>query len=85
MTSSACTSSSGATGSSSPRLQAGHSQTQTGRRPLSNITCFKCKERGHIALRCPKNALVVVSDEEGGENHGEVGEIVVQGEVEGKK
>ena len=81
--SSACTSSSGATGSSLPRFQAGHSQTQTGRRPLSNIICFKCKERGHIALRCPKNALVVEeSDEEGGEKHGEVVEIVVRGEVD---
>ena len=48
--------------------------------------CALCNERGHIALRCPKNALVVKeSDEEGGENHGVVGEIVVRGKVDGQE
>uniref|UniRef100_A0A2C9LKE6 Cleavage and polyadenylation specificity factor subunit 4 n=1 Tax=Biomphalaria glabrata TaxID=6526 RepID=A0A2C9LKE6_BIOGL len=35
--------------------------TQRERRPLDQITCFKCGEKGHFANRCPKGHLAFLS------------------------
>ena len=32
-----------------------------GRRPLDQVTCFKCGEKGHYANKCPKGYLAFLS------------------------
>ncbi|XP_025115726.1 cleavage and polyadenylation specificity factor subunit 4-like [Pomacea canaliculata] len=41
--------------------QSGTQETAEGRRPLDQVTCFKCGEKGHYANKCPKGHLAFLS------------------------
>ena len=42
-------------------------------RPLDEVTCFKCGEKGHYANKCPKGHLAFLSAGAGGQKPGDVG------------
>jgi len=50
-------------GQQSPQQQQDQQQDRTGKllRPLDQVTCFKCGEKGHYANKCPKGHLAFLS------------------------
>lgn len=46
-----------------PRLQ------RLQHKPLEEVTCFKCGNKGHYANKCPKGHLAFLSSQAGQNNH----------------
>uniref|UniRef100_A0A0L8HYH6 Cleavage and polyadenylation specificity factor subunit 4 n=1 Tax=Octopus bimaculoides TaxID=37653 RepID=A0A0L8HYH6_OCTBM len=44
------------------QIQVDQSMSVDGRRPLDQVTCFKCGEKGHYANKCPKGHLAFLSN-----------------------
>lgn len=44
------------------QIQVDQSISADGRRPLDQVTCFKCGEKGHYANKCPKGHLAFLSN-----------------------
>ena len=44
-----------------PIIQSGDGQKEWVYRPLDQVTCFKCGEKGHYANKCPKGHLAFLS------------------------
>ncbi|RDX98372.1 hypothetical protein CR513_18713, partial [Mucuna pruriens] len=64
----------------------GQKETTTGATPMaprtSNIKCFKCLSKGHIASRCPNRRVMIMKDDKEIESDNLLGEVGFSNEVE---